>query len=150
MITNGADAEMHKGNECVCVCVTCIPTITKWVILPYAWNKEKSNSKLYRKLLTRQRLPIVTTNSLWSSNLLCTATTKINCNISDPIDDISLRQNIVKWMCELDYEDCQRQSVEIFGQWMNSLDSYNPIDPALRTTVYCKVNWFSFLQNFKV
>ena len=25
---------------------------------------------------------------------------------SDPIDDISLRQNIVKWMCDLDYEDC--------------------------------------------
>ena len=28
---------------------------------------------------------------------------------SDPIDDISLRQSIVQWMCELDYEDCRRE-----------------------------------------
>ena len=67
---------------------------------------------------------------------------------SDRIDDISLRQNIVKWMCDFDYEDCQRQSVELFGEWMNSLDSYNPIDPALRTTVYCKVNFPFYLLIF--
>ena len=65
-----------------------------------------------------------------------------NTKKSDSIDDIDLRTNIIKWMCNLGYEDCQKQSVDLFQQWMDVLNSdlFNPIDPGIRSTVYCKVN----------
>ena len=45
-------------------------------------------------------------------------------------------------MCSFGYEDCLRKSVELFDEWMDSAATnfeYNPIDPSIRATVYCKV-----------
>ena len=59
---------------------------------------------------------------------------------SDSIDNVDLRISIVGWMCDLGYDDCTRNSVDSFKEWMDSTnpDENNPIDPAIRTTVYCQ------------
>ena len=46
-------------------------------------------------------------------------------------------------MCSFGYDDCVLKSVELFDEWMDSAVTnfeYNPIDPSIRATVYCKVN----------
>ena len=58
---------------------------------------------------------------------------------SNSIDDQSLRELIIDWMCAIGYDDCQRQSDDLFKAWMQSSnpDEENPIDPGVRGTVYC-------------
>ena len=58
---------------------------------------------------------------------------------SNSIDDQSLRELIIGWMCTIGYDDCQRQSDDLFKAWMQSSnpDEDNPIDPGVRGTVYC-------------
>ncbi len=59
---------------------------------------------------------------------------------SDSIDDIDLRSEIVNWMCTIGYDDCNRESLDQFKKWMQSSnpDKVNPIDPAVRSTIYCE------------
>ena len=59
---------------------------------------------------------------------------------SDSIDNVDLRISIVGWMCDLGYDDCTRNSVDSFKEWMDSAnpDENNHIDPAIRNTVYCQ------------
>ena len=63
-----------------------------------------------------------------------------NMQKSDSIDDQSLRELIVSWMCSIGYHDCQRQSKDLFRAWMQSAnpDQDNPIDPGVRGSVYCQ------------
>ena len=63
-----------------------------------------------------------------------------NMQKSDSIDDQSLRELIVSWMCNIGYDDCQRQSEDLFRAWMQSSnpDQDNPIDPGVRGSVYCQ------------
>ena len=43
-------------------------------------------------------------------------------------------------MCELGYDDCQKDCVNSFHDWMNTInpDANNKIEPSLRKRVYCE------------
>lgn len=58
----------------------------------------------------------------------------------DSFADEMLRESVVSWMCSLGYDDCKSQSTVLFKEWMASdnPDENNPINPALRKTVYCE------------
>ena len=51
-----------------------------------------------------------------------------------------LREDIVNWMCELGYDDCQKECADSFHVWMNTNnpDANNKIEPSLRKRVYCE------------
>ena len=51
-----------------------------------------------------------------------------------------LREDIVNWMCELGYDDCQKECANSFHEWMNTNnpDANNKIEPSLRKRVYCE------------
>ena len=77
---------------------------------------------------------------------------------SDSIDVQSQRELIVSWMCNIGYDDCQKQSDDLFKTWMQSAnpDHENPIDPGVRGTVYCQAigsgdekEWFFLWQRLK-
>ena len=59
---------------------------------------------------------------------------------SESIDDEELRTSVVEMMCDLGYDDCKKQSRQLFKDWMNSADpkAGNEIDANLRQNVYCE------------
>ncbi|KAL0271356.1 UNVERIFIED_CONTAM: hypothetical protein PYX00_008471 [Menopon gallinae] len=60
-------------------------------------------------------------------------------DMKDPQLVIYKRIYILSWACALGHEDCVKNSVKLFKDWMLSKDpdSENPISPNLKSIVYC-------------